>query len=246
MTAAAMTVPRAVAVLLVAFLSLRGVIGLWQQFVSADAPPGTLASVRSNAAVDEPHRRALALPTPATPPAPPIAAAPPPRADDHRPDPAAPVPWQAIERSASFVEGHAGPVVAAFIDLDCGYCTQLWRRVRAPLAAGRLRVRWIPVGVLSRDSARRAATLLRSADPGAALAAHASRKAAPIPAAHEVSFAAAGSNIDDDVAANNALLAALSDGRPATPLLAARGGDHRPRVLIGPAANLGSFIADAR
>lgn len=224
---------RALAVLLVAFLSLRGAIGLWQQFGTSEASPVAPAAVPDTAWIDGPHLRAPASPAPT------VEAVQPPRPAARPPVTTGPVPWQAIESSASFVEGHAGPVVAAFIDLDCGYCSQLWRKVRAPLAAGRLRVRWIPVAVLAPGGAPRAAALLHAADPVAALAARESRGEASPPPPHL-------GTISEDIAANNALLAALTDGRPATPLLVARGADRVPRATAGVPADLLAFLADAR
>lgn len=160
-------------------------------------------------------------------------------AADARPGPSM-IPWRALETSASFVEGHAGPVVAAFIDLDCGYCSLLWRRLRAPLATGRVRVRWIPVAILSPDRAGRAAALLQATDPVAALAAHESRARAAAVLPPSSAF------IADDIAANNALLAALTHGRPATPLLMSRGADLAPRAMPGVPQDLDALLASAR
>lgn len=149
------------------------------------------------------------------------------------------VPWRAIEASASFIEGHAGPLIAAFIDLDCGVCSHLWRRVRAPMAAGRIRVRWIPVALVQPSGAWRAAALLRAADPVAALAAHESRVLAMDT---EVAVTAAPT---DDIAANGALLVALTRGRSVTPLLVWRAADLTLRVSPGLPQDLGAVLAGA-
>jgi len=232
MPATAKTVARAAALLLVAFLSLRGAIGVWRQFTATEAPPA--APIATSKIAQDPGFRLGASPA-----ALPDEAAPPPRLGDRQAVNANPVSWHAIETSASFVEGYAGPVVAAFIDLDCGYCSQLWRRVRAPLAAGQLRMRWIPVAVLTPDGAGRAAALLRAADPVAALAAHESRAPAP-PQPPSVTA------IGDNIAANNALLAVLTDKRLVTPLLVARGANRAPRLMAGLSADLPTFLAEAR
>ncbi len=161
-------------------------------------------------------------------------------AQTHRAAPLAPFPWRAIERSAGFVEGHAGPVVAALVDLECAVCSQLWRRVRAPIAAGRLRVRWIPVAVVSATSAARGAALLRTADPVAALAAHEGR-------APGRSIPASESNQGlDDIAANTELLSLLTAGRAATPVLVAMTASREPALLVGLPADLDAFLALAR
>lgn len=234
MRAATTTVVRALAVLLVAFLSLRGAIGVWQQLMRADASPAVPLAAPDPVQIGAPSSRA------STPPPPRFDATPLPRPDDRAAADTRTVSWLAIERSASFIEGHTGPVVAAFIDLDCVYCSQLWRRVRAPLATGRLRVQWIPVAVLAPARADRAAALLRATDPVAALAAHESRISAA------ASTSSAPVEAVAEVAANNALLGALTAGRPATPLLVARDTTQRPRILVGLPADLAAFLADAR
>lgn len=219
---------RALLAPVIAFLCARGAISVWQQF---------------RAHVPAPLAAAALAPTPLPAVEPAVAAA------AHSVDPAAPpvafasargtVPWQALERSASFVEGNAGPLVVAFIDLDCPYCSQLWRRLRAPLAAGGLRVRWIPVAVADPDSAVRAATLLQADDPVAALAAHQGRAGGLEPDRLVI-------RSTEDIAANNALLATLSDGRPATPLLVSRAADGRSQKVVGLPADLPAFLAAAR
>jgi len=227
---AATSVARAFAMLLIAFLSLRGAIALWQQFVAAEHPnapaPGSTQQRGADAALSKPTAPDTSAPTL--------------RPAEARPGSTVAVSWHVVETSASFVEGHAGPVVAAFIDPDCGYCSQLWRRVRAPLAAGRLRMRWIPVAVLAPDGLQRAAALLLAADPVAALAAHEIRSGASPPPMPNIGA------MVDAVAANNALLDALTGGRPATPLLVARGAGHVPRLTIGLPADLAAFLDGAR
>jgi thiol:disulfide interchange protein DsbG len=149
------------------------------------------------------------------------------------------VSLRSFEKSAGFVEGSAGPLITAFIDLNCGYCSRLWRQLRAPLAGGQLRVRWVPVAVLAPDSAGKAAALLQQSDPIQALAAHASRDA-PLPVAR------ASAAVADGIAANNALLELVTAGRPATPVLVARGADEQPYVAIGLPPDLAAFLREAR
>lgn len=149
------------------------------------------------------------------------------------------VSFQSLERSAGFVEGQGGPTVTAFIDLNCAFCSRLWRQLRAPVAAGQIRVRWVPVGVIATDSAAMAAALLQHPDPVQALTAHESRRVplATVPATPAMREA---------VAANDALLALLTAGRPATPVLVLRGADHQPRIAIGLPPDLPTFLQEAR
>lgn len=230
MTATFFSMARALAMLLVAWLALRGAVGAWQQFAEAEASttasptPSTMAPQSSAAA---PTARSTLRDVDAPPRQP-------------GPDPSAiVVSWRALEASASFVEGHAGPIVVAFIDLDCAFCAQLWRRLRAPVAAGRIRVRWIPVAVVQPAGAWRAAALLRAADPVAALAAHADRMhaAAPAPAIAPAP--------GDDIAANNALLAVVTGGRPATPVLMWRVADLTLRLSPGLPQELAAVLDGA-
>lgn len=149
------------------------------------------------------------------------------------------VSLQSLERSAGFLEGHGGPTITAFIDLNCAFCSRLWRQLRAPLAAGQVRVRWVPVGVLAADSEAKAAALLQHPDPVHALAAHETRRASltPVPPT---------AGVRDAVAANDALLALLTAGRPATPVLVLRGADQQAYVAIGLPPDLPTFLQEAR
>lgn len=80
-----------------------------------------------------------------------------------------------LESSAYFIEGAKGNAVKgtiyAFIDPNCIFCHLAWKAFLPYEKAG-LQVRWIPVGFLKPDSLGKAAALLESADPGAALAKH--------------------------------------------------------------------------
>jgi thiol:disulfide interchange protein DsbG len=149
------------------------------------------------------------------------------------------VSLRAFEKSAGFVEGSAGPVVTAFVDLNCVYCSRLWRQLRAPIASGQLRVRWVPVAVIAPDSEGLAAALLQHPDPVAALAAHES-------GTQRLAVAPASAATADGIAANNALLDIVTNRRPATPVLVARGADQQPQVAVGLPPDLAVFLREAR
>jgi len=80
-----------------------------------------------------------------------------------------------LESSAYFIEGAKGKAVKgtiyAFMDPNCIFCHLAWKAFQPYEKAG-LQVRWVPVGFLKPDSLGKAAALLESADPGAALAKH--------------------------------------------------------------------------
>lgn len=59
---------------------------------------------------------------------------------------------RAVARAQAHSDGVRGPLLHAFVDPRCGACQLLMERVRPLIAAGELRVRWIPVQGLSRDS----------------------------------------------------------------------------------------------
>jgi len=83
--------------------------------------------------------------------------------------------YSQLESSAYFIEGAKGSAVKgtiyAFMDPNCSYCHLAWKALQPYESAG-LQVRWIPVGFLTHDSLPKAAALLESADPGAAMAQH--------------------------------------------------------------------------
>lgn len=149
------------------------------------------------------------------------------------------VPLRALERSAGFVEGASGPTIIAFIDLNCAYCSQLWRLTRAPIAAGRLRVRWVPVAVVAPDSEAKAAQLLQAPDPIQALAAHEARNTMLLGSRATRATAEA-------IAANGAVLDVVTGGRPATPVLVARDAAQKPVVAIGLPSDWPAFLQEAR
>lgn len=134
---------------------------------------------------------------------------------------------QAVSQSPGFVEGASGPIVTAYVDANCTFCTQLWRNLRAPIAAGRIRVRWAPVAVLGETSSGKAATLLQAPNALDLMANHGISGAAI--AASPVS-AAAQLQID----ANNAMLRTLSGGQaPATPTLVVPRASGEPMIVRG-------------
>lgn len=68
--------------------------------------------------------------------------------------------------------GSRGPVLTAFFDPNCTFCHQLYQQLAPALAAGKLRLRVVLVGIVKASSKPRAASILAAADPAAALAAN--------------------------------------------------------------------------
>jgi thiol:disulfide interchange protein DsbG len=139
---------------------------------------------------------------------------------------------RALAQSAGFVEGDSGPIVSAFIDLNCTFCARLYDLSRAPIGRGRLRIRWIPVAVIGADSLERAAALLQARDrPRALAAAH----------QHQLALVAAPPPLREAIAANNALLSTLTSGRPATPVLLVQRADGSYAATAGVPDDLTAF-----
>jgi thiol:disulfide interchange protein DsbG len=74
--------------------------------------------------------------------------------------------WARVENAATIVAGaHGNPksVIYAIMDPNCIFCHLLWIALKPYEAAG-LQVRWVPVGFLHRDSAAKAAALLKGGE----------------------------------------------------------------------------------
>lgn len=77
---------------------------------------------------------------------------------------------KATEASSYFTEGKAGaPVVYAFFDANCIFCNRLWLQTRDPIKNGLVQLRWVPVGIIKKDSEDKGAGILSAANPVAAL-----------------------------------------------------------------------------
>ncbi len=145
-----------------------------------------------------------------------------------------------INQSAGFIEGSAGPIITAYIDTNCTFCTQLWRNLRAPITAGQIRVRWAPVAIIAPDSRTRATTLLQSSRPLDVLAEH-GQSGRPIPASPE------NQGVNQALDANNAMLKLLSANQsPATPTLVVNTASGEPVIVRGLPPNLSELLAQAR
>lgn len=70
--------------------------------------------------------------------------------------------------ATGIVLGKSGPLVVAFEDPNCSFCDHLSQEAEPLIAAGKLRMRIVPVAFLKPDSEARAAGILQSGDPAAA------------------------------------------------------------------------------
>ena len=134
----------------------------------------------------------------------------------------------ALDCAESIFEGGSGSGLRAFIDLQCPACKRLYRQTRPDLRSGRVRLQWIPVDLLGRDSLLSAVRVLVSAQPTRALAKEMSRGGTRAPPAR----AGLGLRAQKAAAvhANLALLRLIAGPSPATPqvLLEPPGGASKP------------------
>lgn len=117
------------------------------------------------------------------------------------------------------VVGRSGPVVTFFMDPNCSFCHALYQHLAKPVEQGKLRVRYVMVGLIKPNSAVRSAAILSAADPVAALA---QDEAAFDSAAEEGGFAvpdtfAPSAQVKDAVIANGKLM--FEAGAVGTPTL---------------------------
>ncbi|WP_245966062.1 thiol:disulfide interchange protein DsbG [Pseudorhodoferax soli] len=79
--------------------------------------------------------------------------------------------WKKLSERTSVVDGAASArhVVYAIIDPNCIWCHRFWKASRPWVDSGKVQVRYLLVGIIRGDSARKAATILSAPDPVAAL-----------------------------------------------------------------------------
>jgi thiol:disulfide interchange protein DsbG len=84
--------------------------------------------------------------------------------------PAATALWQRLERAAWIMQGAKPPAHLIYVitDADCPYCHELWLSLQ-PFYASGLQVRYVMVGIVSRDSPGKAAAILEAPNPSLAL-----------------------------------------------------------------------------
>ncbi|MGA9852661.1 MAG: thioredoxin fold domain-containing protein [Gammaproteobacteria bacterium] len=83
-------------------------------------------------------------------------------------------PAAALEQAAALAThgimvGTAGPRITVFFDPNCIYCHQLYLALTPQVAASKVRVRYVIVGVLKESSLPRAASILAAKNPSQAL-----------------------------------------------------------------------------
>jgi len=82
--------------------------------------------------------------------------------------------WKRLGKTSWIADGKADAprIVYLFSDPNCPYCNRFWQKTRPWVEAGKVQLRHIIVGMLQEDSLGKAAALLATAHPEAALAEH--------------------------------------------------------------------------
>ncbi|AMC33522.1 thiol:disulfide interchange protein DsbG [Janthinobacterium sp. B9-8] len=82
--------------------------------------------------------------------------------------------WKQLEESHWIRDGNknAPRIVYMFTDPNCPYCNKLWNDARPWVNAGKVQIRHIMVGIIKSDSMGKAAALMTSKAPEAALYQH--------------------------------------------------------------------------
>ena len=139
--------------------------------------------------------------------------------------------WDKLQASHWVRDGQAGAprVVYVFTDPDCPFCNKFWADARPWVESGKVELRHVMVGILTPTSAGKAAAILASKDPAAALQAyeqgHVAANAKTLAGGRPRPLAAAGlkplADIPEEIrrklAGNQELMASL--GLQATPAM---------------------------
>jgi len=77
--------------------------------------------------------------------------------------------WRDLDQATWIRDGRSRQVLYVFFDPNCPYCQRVYRQARPRVEAGAVELRWIVVGVTTTTSHGKAAAMLESPDPTAAL-----------------------------------------------------------------------------
>lgn len=82
--------------------------------------------------------------------------------------------WKKLPESSWVPDGKedAPRIVYVFDDPECPYCHKFWKEARPWVDAGKVQIRHVMVGIITRNSPDEAAVILASKDPAALLAKH--------------------------------------------------------------------------
>jgi len=131
-----------------------------------------------------------------------------------------------IRQTTWITEGKGPHLIYIFFDPNCPFCHKLYLNTREWIKQGKVKLRWIPVGILATTSPGKAAALLSAKDPVKAFY-------------YNEDHYSNGGGIEEDIAtpaiekelkANAALLARTGFG--GVPVILFRSNDHDTPILI--------------
>lgn len=129
----------------------------------------------------------------------------------------------------------SAPMITAFMDSDCESCHKAFSTLKPLADQGKIYLRVVPAGVITKDSGTHAVNVLSAGNPSDAWAAQMAGKAAPAPAAPN-------QQATDAIANNTALFWKWK--LPGTPYMAYRSTSGEVKVIYGEPEDLGSLLAD--
>ena len=157
-----------------------------------------------------------------------------------------PTALQAATRPASMsvLTPGSGPILTFFIDPNCIFCNRLYRAIEPDVSAGKLRIRFVLVGIVKKDSPQRAMSILSSSTPLQAIRqdeAHfdiASEEGGYPIEAHPTPAATAA------LKANDQLLSRMGAVGTPTLLYCSKAAGGHVEMMKGVPADLSSFVSD--
>lgn len=142
----------------------------------------------------------------------------------------------------SILQGQSGPIVTVFIDPNCIHCHHLFKEVQAPIAEGRLRVRYILTGFLNESSKGIAAAILASEDPLSSLIEAETNYDEKLNQAGLAPLSNIPEDIENTLVKNVEVLNA-SVGRVSTPaLIYCKSDGSGVEAILGAPANMADFL----
>jgi len=150
----------------------------------------------------------------------------------------------ALPSSMSVLTPGSGPILTFFIDPNCIFCNRLYRAIEPDVSAGKLRIRFVLVGIVKKDSPQRAMSILSSSDPLKAIGQDETHFDAAIEEggypiqAHSTPAAAAALTVNDRLMSRMGAV-----GTP-TLLYCSKAADGHVEMMKGVPADIPSFVSD--
>lgn len=124
------------------------------------------------------------------------------------------------------------PELTVFIDPNCVFCHVMWENLNSAALAGKIRIHWVPVGILRSDSMPRAATLI-----GGGMGAMKANEAGFNGGTETGGASLSNNQADLDEARTNTqkflAWASANHISPATPTLVWKSSDGKARAVVG-------------